>query len=142
MAFILLVVFVLLGVAIHGSENIKETLGYSGDVLLEEVKIDDGGDLLLLNYMKVKTSDGRVMKDVILAAENDDETFEYLIEETENIVAVFNRVRFFDIRIFYPESERRIKEGEPELKYEIKFPNENGDIITVRAGFTFVWEAI
>ncbi|MAG52761.1 MAG: hypothetical protein CMH62_02245 [Nanoarchaeota archaeon] len=141
-AFVLLVFFVAGGVMIQNLDVLGEN-----KISIREVEIDDDKDLFLLSYVKTETDERKLNRDkfkvheLILNAENDDGVFEILKEETRKIMR-FNFVEDYDVRVVYSSGEKRFGNEELTDFYEIKIPDENGDIIFVKVGLVFIRETI
>ncbi len=102
---------------------------------LDKISIDDDSELFLINYLRTEADRGRI-SDMILKAENDEETFEKLKEKTEEIMD-FGFVEEYDIRFIYPTGERKINNVEFNEFKEMKLPLSNGGVVLIKAGFKF-----
>lgn len=128
-AIILSALFVSAGIIMDKTSFFKQSEA------LEKISIDDDVNLFLLNYLKTETENGKI-RDLILDAEDDLVKFELLEEETKDIMD-FGLAAFYDIRISYPDAERRINNDDIENLREIKLPTRDGKVLLIRGGFIF-----
>ncbi len=131
-----LLVAVILFILFVSAGNVTNGFGFfENSKTLEKTAIDDDVDLFLLNYLKTDTENGKI-GDLILEAEDDDSKFEVLEDETEDIMS-FGLVESYDIRINYPNGEKRINNEDIKELKEIKLPSKNGNVLLIRGGVVF-----
>lgn len=126
-----LLLLVFLGFGVQASEFFEESDS------LKKLSIDDQEELFLLIYLKSDVNNEKI-SDLILRAENNDEAFEELKEATEEIIGLtFNDIEDYDIKIIYPNGQKRINDGSVRDYKEMKLPSLSGEVILILAGFEF-----
>ena len=101
----------------------------------DKISIDDNSELFLLNYLRTETDEGRI-SDMISQAEDNEDAFEILSDKTEEIME-FGFVDEYDIKLIYPNGEKRINKGAAVSFKEMKLPLDNGGVVLIQAGFKF-----
>tara|TARA_Y100000034_G_C6867719_1_gene395675 strand:- start:159 stop:599 length:441 start_codon:yes stop_codon:yes gene_type:complete len=130
-AFVLLVLLAVAGAVVQELDLLES----EDEKNIKLLNLEDANELLLLNYVKVNTESGE-MRELIKNAEDNDEIFEVLKDETDSLMG-FGKVRKYDVRINYQSGQKRIGDDEFEDYKEIKLVDENGEIITVEMGVEF-----
>ena len=121
------ILLVLFGV---GELSEKDSPG-DKDFELEEVRINDDEELLILGYLKSKSNvESKSIVDLILDSEDNEEYFEDLKEETQEILGFWK----YSLIINYPSNVKTISNAQLDDFYEIKLPSRNGDIILIEMG--------
>lgn len=133
----LITAFVLMMLLVAGGNAIQKLDLLGKGQVLENIVINDDKELFLLNYMKSKTSDGKTISDLILEAEDNEEAFNKLRLETIDFMELGFIVTRYDVRINYPNGVKKISNKDLSEFYEIKLPNNRGDIILVKLGVNF-----
>ena len=131
-----LIVAIVLFALFASAGSVADKFGvFETNVDLEKISIDDEVNLFLLNYLKTETENGRI-SDLIVESEYDESKFEILGDETEDIMG-FGLVESYDIKINYPDVEKRINNDNlGELK-DIRLPSKNGNVLLIRGGIVF-----
>ena len=131
-AFILLVLLVVAGTVVQKT-NILESQAEKD--IKEIIGVDDAREIFLLNYVKTNTESGRI-NDLIREAEDDEDAFSNLEKETDELMG-FGLARRYDVKISYPDEQKRLGGDEFKEYKEIKLPSKTGEMIIVELGIDF-----